>query len=236
MMLTQSGEPVLLDATALGEKFLNERFPSLSAACRSYGLNWAKQPIPVTPAAHYWMGGIATDTYGRSSIEGLFAVGEVSCTGAHGANRLASNSLLESVVFAHRAVGQLFQPWPTNPPQVRWQGNSALEEIELTEYVGEHVVDRVELQTLMWDSVGLARTHDDLSHALSQLANWRPAPEHRRLYSDWEDANLLLLAQAVTTSALARKESRGAHYRLDYPEPNPQSARPITVVRKAAHA
>ncbi|WP_281640282.1 L-aspartate oxidase [Aurantimicrobium minutum] len=235
-MIEQGGQPVLLDATALGSEFLAQRFPSITKACRSYGLNWGRDPIPVTPAAHYWMGGIATDTYGRTSIPGLFAVGEVACTGAHGANRLASNSLLESIVFAHRAVFALGEAWPTDAPSVRWASTEPLAELELLE--PDHtstaqVVDRVELQTLMWDSVGLARTGTDLTRALEQLHSWRPADPAHRLFPDWEDANLLLLARTVTEAALSREESRGGHYRLDFPDTNPAQARPITLVRKA---
>lgn len=235
-MIDQGGQPVLLDATALGSDFLKERFPSITKACRSYGLNWGTDPIPVTPAAHYWMGGIATDTFGRTSIPGLFAVGEVACTGAHGANRLASNSLLESVVFAHRAVKSLNKPWPHNAPEVRWAQHGALVELELAEpdhTTTARVVDRVELQTLMWDSVGLARTKSQLASAFSELQSWRPADPSHRLFPDWEDANLLLLARTVTAAALAREESRGGHYRLDFPDTDPAKARPITLVRKA---
>ena len=235
-MIEQGGQPVLLDATALGSDFLAQRFPSITKACRSYGLNWGRDPIPVTPAAHYWMGGIATDTFGRTSIPGLYAVGEVACTGAHGANRLASNSLLESIVFAHRAVEALGEPWPTDAPSVRWANAAPLAELELLEpnhTSTAQVVDRVELQTLMWDSVGLARTQSELDSALTQLHSWRPADPAHRLFPDWEDANLLLLARTVTEAALAREESRGGHYRLDFPDTDPAKARPITLVRKA---
>ncbi len=235
-MIEQGGQPVLLDATALGSDFLAQRFPSITKACRSYGLNWGRDPIPVTPAAHYWMGGIATDTFGRTSIPGLYAVGEVACTGAHGANRLASNSLLESIVFAHRAVRALGEQWPEDAPSVRWANAAPLAELELLE--PDHtstaqVLDRVELQTLMWDNVGLARTKSELESALTQLHSWRPADPAHRLFPDWEDANLLLLARTVTEAALAREESRGGHYRLDFPDTDPAKARPITLVRKA---
>ena len=235
-MIEQGGQPVLLDATALGSDFLAQRFPSITKACRSYGLNWGRDPIPVTPAAHYWMGGIATDTFGRTSIPGLYAVGEVACTGAHGANRLASNSLLESIVFAHRAVRALGEQWPEDAPSVRWANAAPLVELELLEpdhTTTAQVVDRVELQTLMWDNVGLARTKSELESALNQLHSWRPADPAHRLFPDWEDANLLLLARTVTEAALAREESRGGHYRLDFPDTDPAKARPITLVRKA---
>jgi L-aspartate oxidase len=251
-MMAQGGVPVLLDATALGADFLAKRFPSINAACARYGLDWARTPIPVTPAAHYWMGGVATDTFGRSSVEGLFAVGEVACTGTHGANRLASNSLLESVVFSHRAVAALDEPWPVDPPSVRWADQPPLAHLRIQEpgfeRAGEagtsavnhisqtakkpDVIDRIELQTMMWDNVGLARDAAGLESARARIAGWRAAPVANRLFPDWEDANLLLLASAVTEAALAREESRGAHYRLDYPETLPGSARPIVLVEK----
>jgi L-aspartate oxidase len=234
-MRAQGGQPVLLDATALGANFLDERFPSISKACRRYGLDWSKNPVPVTPAAHYWMGGVATDVNGRTNIPGLFAVGEVGCTGAHGANRLASNSLLESIVTSRRAVRTIEDEWPANAPSSRWEGSSVTEitlsvdEIYAREGRARPVVDRVELQTLMWDNVGLARDEQGLDQAQSLLRQWQPATREHRVFPDWEDANLLLLAHAVTASALARHESRGAHYRLDYPNTEPAMARPILV-------
>ena len=239
-MLSQGGQPVLLDATALGADFLNKRFPSINKTTRSYGLDWSKNPIPVTPAAHYWMGGVATDTWGRTSVQGLFAVGEAGCNGAHGANRLASNSLLESIVFARRAVQVLDETWPEQAASVRWKETGLLTEIELQDESdssipksARNVVDRVELQTLMWDKVGLARTGDQLLETRNELNKWRSADVTNRLFTDWEDANLLLLSRAVTAAALAREESRGGHYRLDYPETNPLMSKPITIVRKA---
>ena len=239
-MISQGGQPVLLDANALGADYLNQRFPSINKTTRAYGLDWSKNPIPVTPAAHYWMGGVATDTWGRTSVKGLFAVGEAGCNGAHGANRLASNSLLESIVFSRRAVQVLDEPWPTQAASVRWKESGLLCEIELLDESdsqipksARNVVDRVELQTLMWDTVGLARTADQLEATRAELDKWRSADANNRLFTDWEDANLLLLSRAVTAAALAREESRGGHYRLDYPATNPSMAKPITIVRKA---
>lgn len=234
-MMRQGGQPVLLDATQLGETFLAERFPAITKACRSFGLNWGREPIPVTPAAHYWMGGVATDTNARTSLEGLFAVGEVACTGAHGANRLASNSLLEAVVFAERAVRALGEEWRADAPATRWQARGALRHIEIADETGTDVVDRIELQTMMWDSVGLARTATALEAAKQQCAQWRPARTKHRVFSDWEDANLLQLARIVTESAIAREESRGAHFRLDHPSLREEANRPITLIRKSHH-
>jgi L-aspartate oxidase len=181
------------------------------------------------------MGGVATDVNGRTNIPGLFAVGEVGCTGAHGANRLASNSLLESIVTSRRAVRTIEDEWPANAPSSRWKGSAVTEitlsvdEIYAREGWARPVVDRVELQTLMWDNVGLARDEQGLDQAQSLLRQWQPATREHRVFPDWEDANLLLLAHAVTASALARHESRGAHYRLDYPNAEPAMARPILV-------
>jgi L-aspartate oxidase len=233
MMREQGGQPVLLDATMLGEPFLSKRFPGITQVCRSHGLNWAQEPIPVTPAAHYWMGGIATDTRGRASLEHLFAVGEVACSGAHGANRLASNSLLETVVFAERAVRALEEPWPEHPPAARWREAQPFAELVRSEPDGIEVVDRVELQTLMWDAVGLARTEETLRSALNQFEWWRPADAEHRVFTDWEDANLLTLARVITTAAIERDESRGAHYRLDFPERAENGGRPIIIRRGA---
>jgi L-aspartate oxidase len=234
-MRAQDGQPVLLDATALGSELLRSRFPGITTVCRNYGLDWTKDPIPVTPAAHYWMGGVATDIDGRTSVPGLYAVGEVGCTGAHGANRLASNSLLESIVTSRRAVKTLLDEWPENPPAARW-ADTPVTEIELSVddiYArgsqDRAVVDRVELQTLMWDNVGLAREEVGLAGALDTFAKWRPAKREHRVFPDWEDGNLLLLAHALATSARARHESRGAHYRLDYPDTQPNLAKPILV-------
>lgn len=229
MMREQGGQPVLLDATGLGETFLTERFPSITKVCRSHGLNWAKEPIPVTPAAHYWMGGVATDTYGRSSLPNLFAVGEVACSGVHGANRLASNSLLETVVFAERAVQVLDEHWPQNPPAARWQEEGAFYELVRAEPVGIEVVDRIELQTLMWDAVGLARTEESMRAALHHFEWWRPADLEHRVFNDWEDANLLTLARVISAAALERDESRGAHFRIDFQRRASNGGRPITV-------
>ena len=234
-MRAQGGQPVLLDATALGANFLDERFPSISKACRRYGLDWSKNPVPVTPAAHYWMGGVATDVDGRTNIPGLYAVGEVGCTGARGANRLASTSLLESVVTSRRAVRTIDEEWPEDAPAGRWPSGPlaeitlSVDEIFARDGQSRAVVDRGELQTLTWDNVGLARDEAGLAEASTLLSKWRPAEREHRVFPDWEDANLLLLAHAVTASAQARHESRGAHYRLDHPETVPNMARPILV-------
>ncbi|GAA1438331.1 L-aspartate oxidase [Leifsonia poae] len=226
-MAAQDGEPVLLDATALGADFLARRFPTIDAACRAAGLDWSRQPIPVTPAAHYWMGGVASDTAGRTTLPGLYAVGEVACTGAHGANRLASNSLLESIVFAHRAAADLADGVPAQaewggPTWLRDAGNATI--VPLATAPDATTVDRAALQALLWEAAGLHRTRETLERARLRLAQWTAAdaPAGR---AEREDANLLDLARLVVDAALSREESRGAHFRSDFPFPAAGPAR-----------
>ncbi len=218
-MAAQGGAPVVLDATMLGAEFLARRFPTIDAACREAGFDWSREPVPVTPAAHYAMGGVATDTAGRTTLPGLFAVGEAACTGAHGANRLASNSLLEGLVFAHRAAAAVDTfdaggDWPGPPAWLNAAGGSDT----LPESAPLSPFDRARLQSVLWSAAGLSRTRTGLARAAAELAGMRtPAPG--------EDANLLLLGRLVVAAALSREESRGAHYRSDFPLTAPGDAR-----------
>ena len=211
-MAAQGGKPVLLDATALGAEFLKTRFPSIDAACRTRGWDWSKNPIPVTPAAHYWMGGVRTDVWGRTSLRGLFAVGEVACTGAHGANRLASNSLLESIVFAWRSA-QLLLEEVTAP--LRVEDDAGVVMLQDEDDGRAEIVLREELQKLMWNAAGIERNAPGLRAAATKLQSWR---SHGNSVEELETANLLSLARVLVAAALAREESRGAHFRSDYPE------------------
>ncbi|MVA75096.1 L-aspartate oxidase [Auraticoccus sp. F435] len=224
-MARQPGRPVVLDATALGEDFLATRFPTIDAACRRQGLDWSREPVPVTPAAHYAMGGVRTDTWGRTSLPGLLAVGEVACTGLHGANRLASNSLLEGAVFATRAAAALREHPAPEPFDASW---SEPEPVPLGERADAVPTTRAELQQLMWSSCGLHRHADGLRAAADTLAGWR-TPEVTDAKSA-EDANLLLVARAVVAAALARTESRGSHHRTDHPATDPAQARHRSLV------
>ena len=230
-MARQGGQPVLLDATALGAEFLARRFPTINAACERAGLDWGTQPIPVAPAAHYWMGGVRTDVWGRSSVPGLFAIGEVACTGVHGANRLASNSLLESLVFAWRAAHLLVEEgshavrqWP-----VLEAGNGLRLELEEDLPAGmERLPSRGALQQLMWQSAGIVRCATDLRAAQTLLRGWQIQPQSMH---DRETGNLLLLAKAVIAAALEREESRGAHARTDFPFAEESQRRHIAITR-----
>lgn len=223
-MAEQEGRPVVLDATALGAEYLAERFPGIDRVVRENGFDWGAEPIPVTPAAHYWMGGVRTDDSGRTTLPGLYVVGEASNTGVHGANRLASNSLLESLVFAWRAADALDEP----PRAI---------EVEALDPAGGDVppaadappFSRGSLRRLMWDLVGLERDLDGLRAAAGILSAWAvhgPDPVGTDPDSQ-EDRNLLDLGRLMVTAAIRREESRGAHDRLDFPETRPEFAHRI---------
>jgi L-aspartate oxidase len=209
-MERQDGRPVLLDATALGSAFLAQRFPGITRAIAEAGFHWGTQPVPVTLAAHYWMGGIRTDDAGRTSVEGLYAVGEAACTGVHGANRLASNSLLESMVFAWRAADAL-----DGPGRVLRVADARRPD-EVAPASTAPAFSRAALQDLMWKHAGVERDAEGLREAASILEAWSAEPG--------EDANLLVLSRLLVMAALTREESRGAHHRRDIPETRAEAA------------
>lgn len=219
-MEAQGGRPVLLDATHLHAAdaadraaFLARRFPTIDRAVRERDLDWAVEPIPVTPAAHYLMGGVTTDLLGRTTVPGLYAVGEVARTGVHGANRLASNSLLEGAVFGARAgdtiaVDTASGSWPA--PAARATGAiPAAPAVEAPRF------SREALQELMWEEAGLVRDGEGLAHAAAVLARWRSEARSPRTEAEYENENLLLVAQELVRAASARRESVGAHFRRD---------------------
>jgi L-aspartate oxidase len=226
-----------LDLTHLDSAFVRERFPTIYSTLLGYGIDMTREMIPVVPAAHYSCGGVRTDTWGRSNIEGLYACGEVACTGVHGANRLASNSLPEALVFAHRAAGNAIEklknrhlvapsaaqlPDPAAAPACK----ANLQRIAAIAH---------SIRYAMWEYVGIVRSDERLSEAESRLGaaateieemNRKCAPCVEAI----EAANLAAAAGLITKSAMARKESRGLHYTLDYPEPDDEHFKRDTIL------
>jgi len=223
---------VWLDARHLGEDFLREHFPTIHARCLSLGIDIARQPIPVVPAAHYTCGGVVTDLAGRTDLPGLFAVGETTYTGLHGANRLASNSLLECVVLGRAAAARIAAEPPVIPPALPAWDESRVENADELVVVS-HNWD--ELRLFMWNYVGIVRTNKRLYRALSRIRLLRAEIDEYygsfRVNRDLlELRNLVECAELVVRSALERHESRGLHYSRDYPAALPTSF-PTVLVR-----
>lgn len=215
-------EHVLLDMTGRDGGFLRRRFPNIYRECLRFGIDMATTPIPVVPAAHYCCGGVTTDTYGRTTVPGLFAIGECAHTGLHGANRLASNSLLEGLVFARRAanVAGLVDhgPVPQAPDWTVGHATPSNESVVVTQ-------DWNELRRLMWNYVGIVRNNTLLRRARRRLDlileeiqeyywNYTVTPDLLEL------RNIAVMADLIVTSAMFRQESRGLHYTVDFPEPD----------------
>jgi L-aspartate oxidase len=234
--MEQTGGSVFLSLSHLDPDYVVHRFPTIADMCRQINLNLAIDPIPVGPAAHYIMGGVGTDHWGRTSLPGLFAAGEVACTGVHGANRLASNSLLEGLVFGARAAtamqqvdggqwavdGQRWMPAADLQPETTDHRSPTTDPRSLTTV--HRSLTTSEVRDLMWKSVGLFRTGEGLRDAGAKLeAAYRA---HRRALDDaraddadaWKQFNLVTVARLIARAALRRQESRGAHYRQDFPE------------------
>jgi L-aspartate oxidase len=231
-MAKTNTDRVYLDVTHLPPERTAARFPQIMRYCRQYGLDITKEPIPVSPAAHYMMGGVRTNAWGETNLRNLYAAGETACTGVHGANRLASNSLLETVVFAKRVIERTLDdgrgvvaPSPgairlseAGSDAYRAAGSSPESQAPLS--FAEQPLSLANLQALMWDTVGIVRDGAGLIEAAQTLAMWErlaPPPEDR---PSQELANLLLVGRLVAEAALLRQESRGAHYRTDFPSPS----------------
>jgi L-aspartate oxidase len=206
--MLEEGKPHMwLDARHLGADFWEHRFPTILATARSHGVDPVTDLIPVAPACHYASGGVATDLWGRSTVPGLYATGEVACSGVHGANRLASNSLLEGLVFSRR-IGQVL-PAELGP----WQEPVADERVP-----GVIVAEvRSALQATMSERVGVLRSADGLALAAKELAGYA-ATGLGQGTPDWETSNLVSISAALTAAATLREETRGSHWREDFPE------------------
>jgi L-aspartate oxidase len=199
---------VYLDATQLGAELLERRFPTIVARCREAGLDPAASPVPVAPAAHYASGGVRTDLHGRTSVPGLYACGEVACTGVHGANRLASNSLLEGLVFAARIGADLSRALPPPAPPV-----PAREEQVLV-----HPSAREELARAMTAGAGVLRSAASLAATSAVLDGLTTRSSDEPCPDAWETTGLLAVARALVAAASRREETRGAHWREDHPD------------------
>jgi L-aspartate oxidase len=232
-MVKTGADHVLLDVSHLAPERTLARFPSIAAYCRQHGIDITRQPVPVSPAAHYMMGGVRTNSWGETTIRNLYACGETACTGVHGANRLASNSLLETVVFAKRIIERTLSA--SRGPLVLSPGARRLSQ-EPAPGAGEETTSELSLpslQELMWEKAGIVRDGSGLGEACAALSSWqlgqpeapdRPATELR---------NLVLAGRLVAEAALQREESRGAHYRSDFPRSS-EAWRRHLVFRKEA--
>ncbi len=237
-MKKSGADCVYLDISHKDKDFLQQRFPNIYGTCKKYGVDITKDPIPVVPAAHYMCGGIAVDKWGRSSIGNLMALGETACTGLHGANRLASNSLLEAVVFAHRGAKILRDNWleieaQRLPEVTDWRIGRA-KSIEENVLIS-HNWDQI--RRLMWNYVGIVRSEQRL-----ELIKRRLVPVLKEIQEHFYDylltpdlvelRNIALIGELIVESAGLRKESRGLHYIVDYPDRDDVSYNRDTVLRK----
>ncbi len=231
-MQKTGSDNVFIDVTHLPPHVTTTRFPHIYQFCLDHGLDIIREPAPVAPAAHYMMGGIKTSSWGETNITGLFAAGETACTGVHGANRLASNSMLEVVVFSKRIIAKT-EKKTKQKAAPRPRASKA-----------HHLPDRREvskpvpapslstLQGLLWEKVGVIRHRKSLTEAAGILAAWQKSLSPPTDRASYERNNLVLTGRLVTEAALLREESRGAHFRTDYPRSLPRWRRHIVFTAK----
>lgn len=236
--LKKSGDDcVYLDISEKDSDFIRSRFPNIHQNCLKYGIDMTKDPIPIVPAAHYLCGGLYTDAYARTNVRYLYALGEVACTGLHGANRLASNSLLEGLVMAERAIEKVKEdlakrrdePWPDEP---RWDPGRAIDSDEAI--VVAHNWD--EIRRCMWNYVGIVRSTNRLKRARSRIRNiQKEIEEYYWSFTITTDLielrNIATVAELIIEGATRREESRGLHYTLDYPEKDDDKFKLDTILR-----
>jgi L-aspartate oxidase len=232
--MQRSGTQVFLDLSHLPSTTIRSRFPTIDAYCNNAGLDMTTDPLPVAPAAHYLMGGVQTNLWGETNLPGLYACGEVACTGVHGANRLASNSLLEGLVFGARIVER------TTQATVHESARSDTKACRISETAPHSSNPTLEgpslaaLQKVMWDKVGLVRDEAGLSGARDRLASWQCQSAEPRNPADHELMNMILIGRLMATAALKREESRGGHSRRDFPNEDVRWRRHIILSRAAA--
>jgi L-aspartate oxidase len=231
-------DSVFLDISHKDPEFIKERFPNIYAKCLEYGIDMTKEPIPVVPAAHYMCGGVATDLNGKTDVQRLYAVGETACTGLHGANRLASNSLVEALVYSHKAYKSSVKEFGSIENKVSlaldlWDETNAGDSDEAI--VVTHNWD--EIRRLMWNYVGIVRSDKRLERAKRRIENIQQ--EINAYYWDFkvtadllELRNLATVAQLIIESALLRKESRGLHYNIGYPDRDDVNCLGHTLLKK----
>ena len=227
----------MLDITHHTRDFLMDRFPNIYHKCLEYGIDMAVQPIPIAPAAHYICGGVAVDHFGKTSIDNLFACGEVSCTGLHGANRLASNSLLEALVYSHRVYTRIAKSFRqtelSDLPILPWDAGDTSESDD--SIVVTNNWD--EIRRCMWNYVGIVRSDKRLARALRRIEMiQREIHEYYWNYKVTKDLielrNITTVAKLIVQSALARKESRGLHFTIDYPDSKDAFLKDTILVKK----
>lgn len=226
-----NSDNVFIDTSHLPARTITNRFPHIYRFCLEHGLNITRDQIPIAPAAHYMMGGVKTNIWGETNISGLFACGETACTGVHGANRLASNSLLEAVVFSRRIIKKASEGFKTETRKSNRNTDSyqSFQDRKITRDVP--ALNLAALQLLHWEKVGIIRDKEGLLQAANTLATWQetiPRPTDRPSH---ELSNLLLTGRLVTEAALLREESRGAHFRSDFPQVSPEWQRHIIFTR-----